>query len=67
MKLSPGPASRSRKQPAATLSVFSSDGITALPALFTRVGLRDLLDAPYSGSVERWDLSNYKFAITIDL
>src|ERR1035441_414143 len=43
MKLSPGPASRSRKQPAARLGVFSSDGITALPALFTRVGLRDLL------------------------
>src|ERR1017187_3419938 len=67
MKLSPGPASRSRKQPAARLSVFSSDGITALPVLFTRAGLRGGLDAAYSGGVERRDLSNYKFAITIDL
>src|ERR1035441_10281656 len=47
-RLSHGPASRSRKQPAAGLSVFSSEVITALPALFTRVGLRDLLDATFS-------------------
>src|ERR1017187_253555 len=39
-------------------------GSVALPAFFTRNGLRNLLDAPYSGSVERRDLSNYKFAIT---
>ena len=60
-----GPASSSFRLQATRLNLFSSNCITALPALFTLSGLRNLLDAPYGGGVERWPLRNYKFVITI--